>query len=240
MPISGGKDKIQRIHAIILTAAALVILPTLSLAQEPSRQEMEEWFNSPPDKSAAEVNEGELVFLVAQPDIPVHHHRNILVITGQSLASGWVKLTQCHEHLDLVPSTQIVFHESRIRGLKILSSSGIGKSRVEGSSVQLEKVGPDARLCITAESRALARNADGTYSLRNGPYMRKFLDGYYPMRVSMSVRLETSKFHFLSITPASQAGFTVMQAPQEISFDTWFKGRLNTVIRFSIDPKTPS
>ena len=48
------------------------------------------------------VNEGQLVFLSAPPDGEIHHHINRITITESSLDDGWVKLVQCHEHLDPV------------------------------------------------------------------------------------------------------------------------------------------
>ncbi len=140
-----------------------------------------------PDDSAAHVNEGALAFLPTPPAKPAHHHSNRLTLTEASLKSGWVKLEQCHENLNPVPLTQIVFGQGRIRALQITSRAGIGKARVEGPTVQLEDVKAGARLCLGAERRALAREKNG-WVLRNGPYMRRFLDGYYPMHVTMEVR----------------------------------------------------
>jgi hypothetical protein len=46
-------------------------------------------------------------------------------------------------------------------------------------------VEPGARLCLSAQTRALRNTGNGYFNLVNGPYMRKFLDGYYPMRVTL-------------------------------------------------------
>ena len=101
------------------------------------------------------VIEGRLRFLEHPLQRPVHHHSNRIRITRSSLADGWVALEQCHKHLDAVPALQIVYHPERIRNIRILRSEGIGESRVQEHSVQLQDVSEGARLCLQAESRAL-------------------------------------------------------------------------------------
>lgn len=217
----------------MLTMAALLAGSLAANAFErPTRQELEDWFNAPADKSAASVNEGSLVFLPTPPVKKVHHHSNAITITDGSLADGWAQLTQCHENLDQVSAVQIVFNPQRTRNLKLVSHSGVGEARVEDASVQLRNVGPGAKVCLQAEGKALRDNGDGTFSLTSGPFMRRFLDGYYPMHVSMQVKLLSRQIRFLQIDPPSQRGFRVLEQPGEVSFDAWFEGRLKTEIRF--------
>lgn len=217
----------------VILGLAIGLATAGARAQDPSREQLEEWFNAPPEKSAASVNEGELVFLTRLPGKPVHHHQNALVIRETSLDDGWTELTQCHENLDAVPAAQILFHRTRTTGLHIISQSGIVDAWVEGNTVQLRDIFPGAKLCIGAFSQALHDNGDGSYSLRNGPFMRKFLDGYYPMRVSMTVRLEGLALRFEGMLPAAQEGLKVSKNGREVSFDAWFEGRLVTEMRFS-------
>lgn len=183
-------------------------------------------------KNVSEVSDGELHFLTQEPAKPVHHHQNHVFLSDDSLATGWVRLEQCHHHLDPVPSMQIVYSRDRIRDLTILRSANIGKSWVHENTVQMERVEPDAHICIRAETRALIPDGQGRYSLANGPYMRRFLDGYYPMRVSMSVTLETGKLRFTDITPAPQPGFRFSQEGAHLDYEALFEGALRTVIRF--------
>ena len=216
--------------------AASLCLPLAPGAEPPSREELEKWFDAPPEKSAADVNEGELRFLAVTPAKPVHHHHNLIVIGDSTLRDGWAQLIQCHQNLDRVPAAQIMFSRERTRGLEITYQHGIGRAWVEGNSVQLKDVGPGAWLCISAASRALHDNLDGTWSLKNGPFMRKFLDGYYPMHVSMDVLIESPRLRFDQIQPPAQSGFRVWQVPGEVSFDAWFEGRLSTELRFTEAP----
>ncbi|KPK39016.1 MAG: hypothetical protein AMJ69_06860 [Gammaproteobacteria bacterium SG8_47] len=201
---------------------------------------MERWFASddpaPPELSTAHVNEGDLVFLTRAPQKAVHHHRSALTIMRASLTDGWVRMQQCHTNLDRVARAQIVFRQDRIRDLHIDTWDNIENAWVEGASVQLTNIQTDARLCLSAWTRALFNNEDGTYTLYNGPFMRKFLDGYYPMRVSMDVDFADTDLQLLYVSPQEQEGFQVSTVGSKVSFDAWFEGRLKTEFHFSKGP----
>lgn len=183
-------------------------------------------------KNISEVNDGDLRFLPKAPDRLAHHHQNRITLTPDSLSSGWVKLEQCHQHLDPVPNTQIVYGQDRIRALRIIRTENIERAWVDENSVQMENIRHDALICIEAESRALLSDGPHAYVLRNGPYMRRFLDGYYPMRVTMTVGLGGSGLRFDSLTPSAQPGFVLHVSQDEVGYDTWFEGKLTTAIRF--------
>jgi hypothetical protein len=185
------------------------------------------------DFDTSQVNDGALVFLTRPPERPVHHMHNDIVITASSLEDGWVTLAQCHEHLDNVPAAQIVFHPERIRNLRVTQSEQIGHAWVEGPSVQLEDISAQARLCLSAESRALINDGSGDYLLHNGPFMRNFLDGYYPMRVTLSVTLPDHRSRLVSLTPTTQPGFEWRHQHNRILVETLFEGKLMTEIRFT-------
>lgn len=209
----------------IKSALIAALLPALAWAS-PSDEEL--FF-----KSVSDVNDGNLRFLSQAPAKPVHHHQNHLFLNDDSLSTGWVRLEQCHWHLDAVPTLQIVYNKDRIRDLSVLRSEHIGKSWVHEHTVQMEQVGHNAMICIQAETRALHADGGGTYSLANGPYMRRFLDGHYPMRVSMDVTLETDKLRFLDISPAPQPGFSLTRDGAKLGYDALFEGKLRTILRFT-------
>ena len=220
-----------------LTAFLLGLLLTcFAFAQDFTQQELDDWFNDDSSARIAAVNEGQLVFLKQPPAKPVHHHYNIITLTDDSVRDGWALLEQCHDHLDKVPATQIVFREDRVRNLEIVSFQGIKKAWVEGATVQLRDIGDHARVCLKVQSQVLIKNTDGTYHVNNGPFMRRFLDGYYPMHVSMDVLLHTDKLRYLDITPPQQQGFRVTASRHEVKYDGWFEGRLQTLIRFTPVP----
>ncbi len=192
----------------------------------------EDWFNDDAEFRAAQVNEGQLTFLAKAPDKPVHHHQNRIILSASSLKDGWAALQQCHHNIDPVASAQIVYSKHRTRNLSIVSSEHIGRAWVEGHTVQLENIGMDARLCVKASSRALTAQTDGSYHLNNGPFMRRFLDGFYPMHVSVDVELPKDLLRFDTISPIAQEGFEVRHNAETVSINTWFEGKLRTVIRF--------
>jgi hypothetical protein len=212
----------------------LALLPFVGLtlvataAESPPQDESEALFNAP---SAASVNEGELVFLDRLPAKPVHHHQNQVRIDATSLLDGWVRLSQCHVDLDAVPRSQVMFSRDRTRDLRVTASGGIGAAWVEGNTVQLQDTHRGAYLCIEARSRALTPHADGSFVLRNGPYLRRFLDGYYPMHVSLRVSLDTP-LELVETRPAAQPGFDVKANADEVFIDARFEGRLVTELRF--------
>jgi hypothetical protein len=181
------------------------------------------------------VSGGELRLLPEEVPGDVHAHQNHLRVDAASLEDGWVALDQCHEHLDTVPELQITYHPERIRNLRITHATRIGRAWVEGPSVQLVDIQPGARLCVSAQSQALLHLGGGYYRLRNGPYMRRFLDGYYPMRVAIEVRYPAETLEFVRSQPAARPGFQVRSEPGRLRVATSFEGRLHTCLDFRSD-----
>ncbi|MEN8167738.1 MAG: hypothetical protein ABFR65_09725 [Pseudomonadota bacterium] len=182
----------------------------------------------------AELSEGELILLTSPPDRPVHHHHNRIQITQESLGHGWVDMEQCHTRLDPVSETQIVYHPERIRNIQILSSAHIEQIRIDGPSVQLSGIDREARLCLSAESRALVSLGEGRYRLRNGPFMRRFLDGYYPMRVTQEISYPVNLLKLRDFRPLPGRAGAVRQTAGRILWDAWLKGRLYTEFDFQL------
>ena len=187
----------------------------------------EEWLFSDWEEQAAEVNEGALQLLPQPPTEPVHRHINRIAISAESLRSGWVTLHQCHENLDAVPALQIQYRRGRTRSLEISEIRHIEKAWVEGDSVQLQNVGRGSRLCLRLQTRALHRR-DDHYVLLTGPYMRRFLDGYYPMYVSLQVSYPDDLLRYRSAEPVA---FTRVDKGR-IKRALWFEGKLVLRLRF--------
>jgi hypothetical protein len=219
----------------VVPATPLILLLVLLLvwtlpSGAASNSEEDEWFAD--EESTDAVNEGELRFLESAPDPDVLHAESRISITPASLRSGWVDLLQCYRNLDAVSKVELVFDYHEMRGLAVVAKRGVGKAEVSGQSVQLEDVSKQASLCIEAQVRNFYRQDDGGYVLRNGPWMRKFLDGYYPFRVSLIVNYPQELVHFVRISPQVQPGFRIESAPGVIAFDAWFEGQLRTGIHF--------
>ena len=213
-------------HSVRILLLALMACPAFAATEE------ELFF-----KGTAHVNEGPLHFLDGAPDKPLYHFHNQVSITDSSLADGWVGIKQCHENLDAVPSLQILYGAGKVRNLKILSSQAIGRSWTEDNSVQMQDLQPGASLCLSAESRVLQADEFGTgYILSSGPYMRRFLDGYYPMRASLTVRLDTDNIRFAGAQPDAQPGFNTWQRGREIGYEAYFEGMLRLEMRFTRVP----
>lgn len=218
-----------RSHALPGLLTGLLSLACAAAAPPLSQEELEAWFNG---NGATAVNEGDLTFLAASPAKPVHHHQNLIRITPASLRDGWVELEQCHDHLDAVPDAQITFRVGYIRNLQIVEARAITRAWVEGPSVQLKGVSPAARLCLKAQTRALRAAGSGYFELNNGPYMRKFLDGYYPMALSLRVEYPASLLKVVDIRPNQQPGFSIRENPGQVSIEALFEGVLRTMIQF--------
>ncbi len=178
---------------------------------------------------AEEVNEGILHILQLRPDLNEYHHQSRLKITHESLKTGWVDMVQCHTNLDATSALQIVFTRDRVRDLRISSHRRINRVWVDENTVQLEDISPGSRLCLSLKTRALRTNRK-KITLKNGPFMRRFLDGYYPMRMSMRVEYPAETMRLLGIKPEG--------IPERIENNGWleidvrFEGRLTTEINF--------
>ena len=184
-------------------------------------------------EQARQVNEGAFR-LVPPPDRPVHEHHNVVHLAPSSLATGMAVMEQCHINLDPVPSTQIVYNPGTLRSVRIVARSGIGRAWVAGHRVELRDVARGARICLVAETRIVEPRPDGSYVLRNGPFMRRFLDGYYPMRVTMRVDMPGHRLELLGTEPGPETGFRVEARDGTLVWDVWFEGELRTAVRFRV------
>lgn len=213
----------------LLVALAGAGLPLQPLA---FTAEQEAWFDSDDEAAIARVNEGELAFLPSAPERPVHHHSNHIVLSPGSFDTGWADIRQCHRDLDVTGRVEIVFSDERTRGLRITEARGIGRAWIENSTVQLSDVSTDASLCVALESRIVHTEDNGEFSVRNGPYMRRFLDGYYPMHVDLEVEYPCAQLQLASVDPLPQPGFSITEDGCRLFIDAWFEGRLKTDLRF--------
>ncbi|MFV1982787.1 MAG: hypothetical protein ACC657_04540 [Thiohalomonadales bacterium] len=227
---------LQKITLMILITSLISLIGSLT-ANEVTPEELEKWFNSdtldPPNYTY--VNEGELVFLKIKPQKSIHHHSSLMIIEEESLNDGWVKMRQCHKNMDVFSKVQIVFKSDRVKDIKVSSIKNIEKAWVEGSSVQMENVQKDASICLVGYTKALTMNDDGTYTLHNGPFMRRFLDGYYPMHVSLDVQYQGTGLKMDEISPVIQDGFSLDSKSEHLDVDAWFEGKLRTKIKFSLE-----
>lgn len=225
---------IRRFFILLVWLVPVMVLGTSEYTEE----ELERWFNSDEfalPVSTREVNEGRLVFITSPKNEALHHHHNNMTIFPRSLHDGWVMMEQCHTNLDKVAAAQIVFAKDRVRDIRLVTFRNMGKAWVEGATVQMTDIKANAHLCMMAWTRALFINDDGSYSLRNGPFMRRFLDGYFPLRVSMVIDYAGTGLKPTVVSPARQKGFSIWRKKDSIGFDAVFEGKLRTEFSFEVE-----
>jgi len=223
---------LRTITVIVLLMACS--LPGYSVA-EPSEEELETWFKDDDRLHPYEgsVGDEQLKFLPSPPRKRVPHSKSQLQILPTSMDDGWVNLQQCYDKLDAVPELQVVYEYKQMRGLHVTQSSKVGKHWVEGQSIQLQDIERGAQLCVMAQVRIFYTNPDGSFSLVNGPFQRKFLDGYYPMHVSLEVKFPLDTLLYTGISPEPQPGFIVQHTDNRMTIDAWFRGKLFMHINFT-------
>ena len=224
----------SRAEVKILAIFFLLFTTLVSAMQVSSTEAVDDWTGieaeTALEQRALAVNEGELQLLDKPPEAAAHKHQNRLMITAQSLNDGWVTMYQCHSDLDKVSAMQIVYDKDRIRNIKVLSSQNIGSYRVEGHTVQMTDIAAESKICLSADKRALSYK-EGKYYLKLGPFMRRFLDGYYPMHVQLEVCYPL--FLQLLRTSPVEAQLHTRDETAYAEIDIWIVGKLDIELVFS-------
>ena len=213
--------------AIVTLVAALS-----TSAQAAGDVSADDWFDDDGAARALEVNEGELRFIDPVTDKPVLHSHTLMWLSAASRETGWVRLEQCYRHLDAVAKTEVVYAYREMRNLRVTRTQAIGSARVAAQSIELEDVGRDAVLCVGSEVRILTRRDAATWVLQNGPYHRRFLDGYYPYHVSLAIDTGDSGLEVGRIKPDDADGLSISGGESGVEIDAWFEGRLTIEIEF--------
>lgn len=100
--------------------------------------------------------------------------------------------------------------------------------------MELTEIDLGAKLCMQIESKALVKLNEAGFRLRNGPYMRKFLDGYFPMRVTLEIKYPELLISLKDYRPLPGESGTTIVDPGLIHWDGWFQGRLFTEFDFKL------
>jgi hypothetical protein len=180
----------------------------------------------------ARVNEGALEFLDATPQRRILQTHNRLFIDADSLTGGWVALEQCQGNLDPVAAVEIVYRYEGLRDLRIVSVKAVDAAYVEDNRVRLSGVHHGGGVCVAAEVQVLLADGAGGYRLSSGPFYRRFLDGYYPLRLDYRVEWPADRLSLVSVTPLVQPGFAVEAGAGRLQIDTLFEGRLTIELQF--------
>ncbi len=215
--------------------AALAGLALLLSASAEAQKETLEWDDfeqfaiEQPDYSS----DAQLHFLTEAPPRPAPRILQQLDLDVPALSDGWARMRQCHEGLDAVSRSAIVYRYKEMRDLRIESSNNIGRAWVEQQAVEMEDVGKRASICVTAEVRILDRVSDANWRMRHGPYHRRFLDSYFPLQLDLLVRYPADRVEINSISPAQQPGYRLQVSPGQVEISALFTGRLTVEIQFS-------
>lgn len=226
------KVRHKSLHPLLLLWA--LVVPAFLPAQELSEEELERWFEGDeqaqpyPNYSGSEV----LQFIAPLKERQIPFSQTRLLLSRHSKESGWVAIEQCHDGLDAVPNAEVVYRFEQMRGLRITEAEGIAVARVEGQSVQLRDVERGARLCVEMEAKILRAEEGGRYLLRYGPFMRKFLDSYFPMHVALAVSYPAEQLRVDSVMPAPGSNYLLSQQAGLLTLDAWFRGKLTIQLWF--------
>ena len=198
-----------------------------------ANDDMETWLEQDEDDRVLLVNEGSLDFIRDAQDRRVLQTRNWLTINPETLSNGWVALYQCQSNLDPVAAVEVVYRYHELRNLRVISTHNIERAWVERNSVQLQQVQEGGEVCIKAEVQVLKPDGEGGYTLQSGPFHRRFLDGYYPVRLDYRILWPADRLRLASVYPQAQEGFSVHEQSGELHIDTLFEGKLTITTRFS-------
>ena len=216
-------------HILIKSICILLFPAMLAAAETPAD---ESWLDDDSESRALQVNEGQLEFIAPVHDESILHSDTHLWITAESMQTGWVRMQQCYRHLDAVGRTDVVYAYREMKDLQLIRAEQITQIHVKQNVVELGRVEKGAVLCVQADVKILQHLSDKTYGLQIGPYHRKFLDGYYPYHVSLTVHYSNNEFQLKQVKPEAQEGFYVTEAPDGLSIDSWFEGELRIRLQF--------
>lgn len=126
---------------------------------------------------------------------------------------------------------EIVFGKDRVRKLKVVRSQNIDRVWIEGPSIQMTNIAADAFVCIESENRIFERELGDAYILKSGPYMRRFLDGYFPMKVDLTVDYPANLLSVTGIEPPELKTASAL-TPGRVVVNALFEGRLTISLHF--------
>lgn len=209
-----------------------LILLFISLNVSAFTDAEERWLNAIDETDTIEKNEAKLKFIKPPLNKNTLYSTNTLTISQKSIDDGWVDLHQCYRYLDKLPEVDITYYYRSIKNLRLISKKNIQSAILKEQSITLKNIKHNAEICISAEVRIFYQNPDLSFSLVNGPYHRRFLDGFYPYHVTLHISYPEGLLSFVSSKPKQQEGFSIVRKSNELLIDTYFEGILNTEIKF--------
>ncbi|MGD9000864.1 MAG: hypothetical protein PVF75_10645 [Granulosicoccaceae bacterium] len=213
-----------------LFAGGLVCLALAAIAHADET----DFYNDDWESRAEDVSEGELVWYREAVGRKTPRLAVEINLTADSLASGWAQVSQCHEQLDPVAAADLVFTEQQVRALRVDSYANIEQVTVRDNVVELLAIGPNAKLCVRSEQKIVHGLPENLLAVIAGPYKRRFLDGYYPQGITVTVHWPPDVFRFERLHPADLSGYARLDAaPDRVQFTAHVAGRLKFAFVFS-------
>lgn len=98
----------------------------------------------------------------------------------------------------------------------------------------MEGVSENAQICVTGQTQSLKILGAGKYRIERGPYMRRFLDGYYPMHLSETLNWPGLALQLQDINNQQAIGYSFENAPNQLKANYWFEGMIRPFYNFSV------
>ena len=218
-------------HYQILILLFALLISFNAYSSEMNEEKLEAWFNED-EHLPIQVDEGELI-LLPKTDNKTLHSISEITITPESIKTGWVKIDQCYKHLDPINLTEIVYQYQFIKNFHVTAAENIQSAKINKNHIELENITQHSLLCIEADVKILNKNSDNTYSIKNGPYHRRFLDGYFPFHVTLIIHYPESLLKIKRTSPSNAVGLSLNKERNKIIYDNVFAGQLiiNTVFQ---------
>lgn len=162
--------------------------------------------------------------LLSAVDGVVHQQQMSLRMSQQSLQSGWVEMEQCHREMAPTGRSAVQFRAGKVRDLELLRHEQIGRAWVnrEGTAIELEGIERSNVLCLRGELQILQPQGEG-YRLQSGPYFLRFLDGYFPLQLTLRIESDAAGLRLQQLLP-EQIPYQLEQG--EFTLDLLFEGEL--------------
>ncbi len=184
----------------------------------------------PPYLSADEDDEAadrELTILESAKGT-VHSHQMHLLLDEESRVSGWVRMEQCHREMAPTGASAILFRRNKIRDLTILRTRSIGNAWIspDGTAVEMEDIRAGNEICIRGSMRTLHPDGD-RYRLESGPFYLRFMDGYFPLSLQLTVDSRDAALHPVTLLPK---GIPNRMGEYTTEIEVLFEGKLRITI----------
>ena len=217
----------------------LLFISFNSLANDPQKTddlspEERAWLEDDSSAQAREISSGELRWVTPDKTLNQYRLENTLTVHPESLKTGWIDFSQCHYQLDPRIAVEIVYGVKRTQNLKVISSQRIGHIETAEDHITLTDIQKNAQICISGKTKVLNQLSPNHYKMLRGPYMRRFLDGFYPMQVTETIRWQGVPIKLNDLTTHSALGYDFKVSDTELIANYWFEGLLKPFYEFSL------